>query len=149
MIPTHVLVLTMPTRPSYPTKWWRLNPAKILLVLLPGNLWLNSVISSVEPGHWTCSCHNSTWILWPRRRCVCQYLHDIKLRITLSKSTDNMVCTASFWWRGEGGSSWCFHTRHDEVSSSNMDRNVTWKCYRQNQWTAHLWLSLMSGLSGT
>ena len=27
---------------------------------------------------------------------VCQYLHDITLRITLSNSTDNIVCTVSF-----------------------------------------------------
>ncbi len=25
-----------------------------------------------------------------------------------------------------------------EVSSSNMDRNVSWRCYGQNQWTTHL-----------
>ena len=33
---------------------------------------------------------------------VCQYLHDTKLHIPLSRSTDNIVCTSSFWWRGEG-----------------------------------------------
>jgi hypothetical protein len=50
---------------------------------------------------------------------VCQYRHDIKLHITLWNSTDNMVCTASFW-RGEGWCSWCFHPRNDGASSSNL-----------------------------
>jgi len=80
------------------------------------------------------------WMLWHQIRCVCQYLHDIKLHITLSNSSDNItqVCTASIWWQGEGGLSWCFHTRNDAVSSRNMDRNVSWRCYRQKHWTSHL-----------
>jgi hypothetical protein len=47
-ISTIVLVMTMTTCPSYPTKWWWLNPVKTLTVHLPGNLWFISVISSVE-----------------------------------------------------------------------------------------------------
>ena len=89
-----------------------------------------------------------SWILWPPSRCVCQNLHDIKLRITLSNSTDNIVCTASLWWRGEGGRSWCFHTRHDTPSSNNMDRNVSWRCYRQKHWTTHLQGSRLVSVQG-
>jgi hypothetical protein len=35
------------------------------------------------------------WMLWAQSRCVCKYLHHIRLRITLSITTDNIVCTTS------------------------------------------------------
>jgi hypothetical protein len=76
--------------------------------------------------------------IWGPKVGYPQYFHDLKLQITLSKSTFNIVCTVSLWCRGEGGRSWCFHTRNDAVSSSNMDRNVSWRCYRQKHWTTHL-----------
>jgi hypothetical protein len=69
---------------------------------------------------------------------VSQYLYDIRSRITLSISTDNMVCTWSLWWRGEGGNAWCFHIRNDVSSSSNIDRKVSWRCHRQKHSTDHL-----------
>ena len=43
----------------------------------------------------------------------------------------NTVYTESFWWRGEGGSSRCFHTRKDEISSRDMDRRLPWRGHRQ------------------
>ncbi len=69
-----------------------------------------------------------------------------KLCIHTSKTMDSMgswkalqpcmytVCTASFWWRGEGGSSRCFHIRKNEASSSDMDRSLPWGGHRQKHW---------------
>ena len=45
---TLVFALTMPTCPSYPTKWSVLNPAEILPELLPGNLGISKDMPSVE-----------------------------------------------------------------------------------------------------
>ncbi len=47
--------------------------------------------------------------------------------------TDNIGCTLSFWWRGQGRRSWCFHPRNAQASSRNLDINICWRCYRQKQ----------------
>ena len=49
--------------------------------------------------------------------------------------TDNNGCTVSFWWRGQGRRSWCFHPRNAQTSSINLDINVSGRCYRQKHRT--------------
>ncbi len=40
--------------------------------------------------------------------------------------TDNIGCTVSFWWRGQGRHSWCIHPRNAQASSNNLDSNICW-----------------------
>jgi hypothetical protein len=49
--------------------------------------------------------------------------------------TDNIGCTVSFWWRGQGRRLWCFHPRNAQTSSINLDINVSGRCYRQKHRT--------------
>ena len=79
-------------------------------------------------------CH----VFWARTVPSSHFYYDMRLRITVSIVTDNIVCIVSFWWRGDGWCSWCFHPRNDEASSSNLDRNISWRCYRQKHRTAHI-----------
>ncbi len=72
-----------------------------------------------------------------RGRCTVFSWVDL-ICVTLSNSTDNIVCTSSFWWRVEGWWSWCFHPRNDEVFSNNFDRNICWWCDRQKYRTPHI-----------
>jgi hypothetical protein len=49
--------------------------------------------------------------------------------------TDNIGCTVSFWWRGQGRRSWWFHPWNTQASSNNLDNNVSGRCYRQKHRT--------------
>ncbi len=61
--------------------------------------------------------------------------------------TDNIECTVSFWWRGQGRHSWFFHSRNAQTSSSNLDNNISWRCYRQKHRTAPIQVLNLSGSS--
>jgi hypothetical protein len=52
--------------------------------------------------------------------------------------TDNIECTVSFWWRGQGRRSWCFHHQNAKTSSRNLDINISWRCYRQMHRTTRI-----------
>ena len=61
-----------------------------------------------------------------------QWLGNQKLLVrfrVITIVTDNIECTVSFWWRGQGRRSWCFHPEMLKLPQATW--TFQWRCYRQ------------------
>ncbi len=111
--------------PSYLYYWPRSLPRKKKQKF--GNYWLNQAFFSKNPSHNSSHLFLTTPPSTP---------HTIV--------TDNIGCTVSFWWRGQGRHSWFFHPRNAQDSSNNLDRNVSGRWYRHKDRTTPIkWVFLV------